>query len=149
MIPLLTVFHGLAAIAWVGGIFFAYMVLRPAAMTLEPAPRLALWNTVFSRFFVWVWAFVIVLLVSGHALVGMGIGHGSHAVGAMAALGWVMSLLYAYLYFRPFQTLKRALASGDIPAAAQAMNGIRLIVGTNLVLGLVTSALGVASRFLG
>lgn len=149
MIPVLTLLHALAAIIWVGGIFFAYMVLRPVSMSLEPAPRLALWSAVFSRFFVWVWGFVIVLLVSGHGLVGMGVGHGSRAVGAMAAIGWVMALLYAYLYFRPFPRLKRAVAQGDTPAAAQAMNGIRPIVATNLVLGLVTSAFGVMSHFWG
>ena len=35
--------HGMAAVAWVGGIFFAYMALRPAANeTLEPAQRKAM-----------------------------------------------------------------------------------------------------------
>jgi len=43
--------HLLAAIVWVGGMFFAHLVLRPAAMELEPAQRLALWLRVFDRFF--------------------------------------------------------------------------------------------------
>ena len=35
--------HGMAAVAWVGGIFFAYMALRPAAnKTLEPPLRVLL-----------------------------------------------------------------------------------------------------------
>ena len=35
--------HGMAAVAWVGGIFFAYMALRPAAnATLEPPQRVRL-----------------------------------------------------------------------------------------------------------
>lgn len=47
--------HLLAAIVWVGGMFFAYMVLRPAAVeVLEPPARLRLWNVVFRRFFPWV-----------------------------------------------------------------------------------------------
>ena len=35
--------HLLSAVIWVGGMFFAYMVLRPAAATLlEPPQRLPL-----------------------------------------------------------------------------------------------------------
>ena len=30
--------HILAAIVWVGGMFFAHQVLRPAAAMLEPGP---------------------------------------------------------------------------------------------------------------
>jgi len=45
--------------------FFAHQVLRPAAATLEPGPRLALWSRVLGRFFAWVFASVILLLLSG------------------------------------------------------------------------------------
>jgi uncharacterized membrane protein len=46
MSPLIQALHGMAASAWVGGIFFAYMALRPAAMiTLEPPVRLKLWQS--------------------------------------------------------------------------------------------------------
>ena len=45
--------HALAAMVWVGGMFFAYMALRPvAAKILEPAVRLALWSRTLTRFFV-------------------------------------------------------------------------------------------------
>ena len=43
--------HALAAVIWVGGMFFAYMVLRPSAGPLEAPVRLQLWERVFSRFF--------------------------------------------------------------------------------------------------
>jgi hypothetical protein len=46
--------HTLAAVVWVGGMFFAYNVLRPSTGPLEPAERLALWQRVLSRFFPWV-----------------------------------------------------------------------------------------------
>ena len=47
--------HVLAITVWVGGMFFAYMVLRPiAASQLQPPQRLPLWQGVFSRFFPWV-----------------------------------------------------------------------------------------------
>jgi putative copper export protein len=43
--------HTLAAAIWVGGMFFAYMALRPSAGPLEAPVRLQLWERVFSRFF--------------------------------------------------------------------------------------------------
>lgn len=43
--------HVLAALIWVGGMFFAWMILRPAAMAaLEGPARLKLWANVFQRF---------------------------------------------------------------------------------------------------
>lgn len=45
------VLHSLAAAVWVGGMFFAYMALRPAAGALEPPQRLTLWRGTFDRFF--------------------------------------------------------------------------------------------------
>ena len=45
-----SVLHVLAAIVWVGGMFFAYMVLRPSLGILEPPQRPRLWNTVFPAF---------------------------------------------------------------------------------------------------
>jgi len=58
--------HLLAVVIWVGGMFFAYMALRPVAGTLlEPPVRQALWAGVFKRFFPWVWASIVVLLGTG------------------------------------------------------------------------------------
>ncbi len=58
--------HVLAALVWVGGMFFAWTILRPAAVAALEAPaRLGLWLEVFRRFFHWVWAAVILLPISG------------------------------------------------------------------------------------
>lgn len=149
LIPLFLVLHLLAAIGWVGGMLFAHMALRPAAMALEPPVRLALWQRVFSRFFPLVWVCIGTLLLTGHGLTGMGAGTGSHPVLAMMLLGWVMAVLFAYLYFKPYAALRAALAANDTPAAAAAQNTIRQIVATNLTLGLITCMLGVLARFFG
>ena len=46
------VLHVLAALIWVGGMFFAHSSLRPtAAETLQPPERLRLLTGVFKRFF--------------------------------------------------------------------------------------------------
>src|SRR5436190_5407420 len=47
------ILHIFSAVVWVGGMFFALFVLRPATAALEPGTRLDLWLRVFERFFVW------------------------------------------------------------------------------------------------
>ncbi len=136
--------HVLAAVIWVGGMFFAYHCLRPTAVAvLEPPLRLALWRGVFGRFFPWVWASVIVLILSGQAMIlqmgGMA-GVPIH-VHVMLGIGYLMAALYAYLYFVPFAALKRAVMAGEWPVAGAALNRIRMLVHINLMLGLLNIVL--------
>lgn len=144
--------HALAAVVWVGGMFFAYMVLRPSAAVLEPPGPAQLWSRVHARFFAWVWAAVIALPVTGYVLIfgahGGFAGAGVH-VHVMQAIGWVMIALFVHLWFAPYARFRRAAAAGDWPAAAGHMTAIRRIVATNLVLGLVTVAIGSSGRFWG
>jgi uncharacterized membrane protein len=141
---LLTLLHVLATVVWVGGMFFAHQCLRPAAIaTLDPPQRLALWRAVFGRFFPWVWAAVIVLILSGQALILQmgGMAAVPLHVHVMVGIGYVMAAIYAYLYFLPFAAMKRSVAAGNWPAAGAALNRIRMLVGTNLTLGLINIAL--------
>lgn len=66
--------HVLGVVVWVGGMFFAYMALRPAAASLlEPPQRLTLWAGVFDKFFPWVWLSVALILLTGlHMLMPLG-----------------------------------------------------------------------------
>lgn len=142
--------HALAAAVWVGGMFFAYMILRPSMPVLEPPPqRLKLWLAVFRQFFPWVWAAVIALPLTGYLQVFTDYG-GLDAVGphihAMQGLGWVMILLYWYLYFGPYARFGAAVEAEDWPAAGAQLGTIRRIVGTNLILGLLTTAAGASGR---
>lgn len=150
MAAILLALHALAAVVWVGGMFFAYLVLRPAAGPLEPPQRLALWHRVFGRFFPWVWAAVAVLLASGYGLLflvlGGFAGAGMH-VHLMQTLGLVMMALFAHLFFAPWRRFGRAVAAGDWPAAGKQLDGIRRIVAINLVLGLATVAIGAGGRY--
>jgi uncharacterized membrane protein len=144
--------HVLAAIVWVGGMFFAYVVLRPVAGALEPAARLALWQGVFGRFFPWVWASIAALLVSGYGMLLLGLGGFAGAgvhVHLMQAIGLVMMALFAHLYFAPWRRLQRALEQGDGAAAAGQLGQIRRVVLINLCLGLLTSAIGASGRVWG
>jgi uncharacterized membrane protein len=142
---LLTLLHLLATVVWVGGMFFAHQCLRPAAVaTLEPPQRLALWRGVFGRFFPWVWGAVILLIVTGMVLLhdwGGGVTHVPMHVHVMAGIGYVMAAIFAYIYFVPYAVMKRAVVAGDWTGAGAALNRIRVLVGTNLSLGLANIAL--------
>ncbi|MEQ8817696.1 MAG: CopD family protein [Thalassobaculum sp.] len=151
MTALLVALHIVAAVIWVGGMFFAYVVLRPSVGGIEPAAeRPRLWRRVFARFFPWVSAAVLVLIVTGYALVfghfgGMA-GVGLH-IHVMQGLGWIMFLLYGHLYFASWARFRRAVDAGDLQAAGPALAGIRRIVALNLALGLVVVAIGASGRY--
>ena len=49
MITTALTLHILGAVVWVGGMFAAYVCLRPAAGALEPPQRLKLWRGFFAR----------------------------------------------------------------------------------------------------
>src|SRR5262245_24953626 len=109
---LLLALHILAAVVWVGGMFFAYVMLRPAAGPLEPAERLPLWQRVFRRFFTWVWASIILLLISGYSMLFHAFGGFAGAplhVNLMQGIGIVMMLLFLHLFFAPWRRFDRAV----------------------------------------
>jgi uncharacterized membrane protein len=144
--------HVLGAIVWVGGMFFAYLVLRPVAGEMDAPSRLALWRGVFERFFPWVWASVLGLLLSGYGMLFLGLGGFAGAgvhVHLMQAVGLVMIALFLHLYFAPWRRLQRALDQGDQAAAAGQLGQIRRVVAVNLALGLITSAIGAGGRYWG
>jgi uncharacterized membrane protein len=146
------VLHALAAVIWVGGMFFAYMVLRPATGSIDAHARLDLWGQVFSKFFPWVWASIVALLVSGYGMIFFGLGGFAGAgvhVHVMHATGLLMMALFLHLYFAPWRRLRRALDAGDHQAAALQLDQIRRIVAINLVLGLITVAIGASGRYWG
>ena len=145
--------HILAAVVWIGGMFFAYQILRPSIGGIDAPPeRLKLWGRVFERFFKWVWITIVVLLVSGYWMVIVELG-GFGVVGIdvhiMQGLGLIMILIFLHLYFAPYGRFRRALAGEDFAGAGQALNQIRMIVATNLVLGLVVALVGGTGRYWG
>lgn len=150
IVPFLTAFHLLAVIVWVGGMFFAHLILRPSALELEAPHRIALWYRVLSRFFLWVWGVVFLLPLSGHVLYYLlSYSTPTQAVGhlrIMMVLGWVMIFLFGYIYFGLFRVLRVLVTEQRFPEAGQYLNRIRHVVGINLVLGLVTSMVAVVGR---
>ena len=139
LLGVLKAVHLLSAIVWVGGMFFAYLVLRPSLAVLEPPQRIALHGQVFRRFFLIVWHAMPLLLLTGFAMIfavfgGMaGLRWNIHA---MLLLGLVMAAIFVAIFFGPYKTFRAT--PGPVP-----LDAIRKLIGINLVLGLLTSAIAV------
>jgi uncharacterized membrane protein len=146
------ILHALSAVVWVGGMFFAHQVLRPAAAAVDPGPRLLLWSRVLGRFFAWVIAAIVLLLVSGYTLVFAVFG-GLSRVGIhihlMQGIGILMMLLFFHLYFAPWRRFRTAVAREDWAEGGRQLGQIRTVVTINLVLGLVVVAIGSSGRYWG
>jgi uncharacterized membrane protein len=126
--PIENTIHILAAVIWVGGMFFAYVALRPAALDLAPPQRLSLWSRTFARFFPWVWVAVVLLLLSGYWMILFAF-EGFINVGLyihiMQATGILMMLIFLHVFF----------------------NQIRILIAINLILGLITIIVGSAGAY--
>src|SRR5512135_1558720 len=135
--------HLISVLIWVGGMFFAYMVLRPAAVdVLQPPERLRLWNNVFSRFFNWVWGAVGLILATGFYMIYQygGMAHAPHYVHVMLLLGLVMAGIYGYVFFACYVPLSLHVAKERWKEAGEVLAKIRKLVAVNLTLGLLTVA---------
>ncbi|HEU5398480.1 MAG TPA: CopD family protein [Gammaproteobacteria bacterium] len=142
--------HVLAAIVWVGGMFFAYLAVRPALGELDTKHRARIWAAIFRRFFPWVWACIAALLASGFYLAIISFDSLSQApifVHVMMGLGIVMMALFAYVFLVPYQQLKTAVQTGSEPLAIHAMVRIRLLIATNLTLGIVVVLVGMLGSY--
>ena len=146
------ILHALSAVVWVGGMFFAHQALRPAAVVLEPGPRLMLWARVLGRFFAWVIGAVVLLLVSGFAMVfdvfGSFGGLGLY-IQLMMGIGIVMMLLFFHLYFAPWRRFQAAVGRQDWAEGGRQLGQIRSIVTLNLILGLIVVGIGASGRYWG
>jgi len=130
--------HVLCAVLWVGGMFFAYVVLRPSLSVLEPIQRIALHTQVFRRFFLVVWHAMPLILLSGFAVL-FGFYGGPANVGwnvhLMMLLGLVMSAVFLLIFFGPYARFRRTT---DRSTAAASIDRIRKLIGVKLVLCIVT-----------
>ena len=130
--------HVLCAVIWVGGMFFAYVVLRPSLSVLEPIQRIALHTQVFRRFFLVIWHAMPLILLSGFAVL-FGFYGGPAFVGwnvhLMMLLGLIMSGVFLLIVFGPYARFRRTT---DRNTAAASIDRIRKLIAVNLVLGIVT-----------
>ena len=150
MTPLMLFLHLAGVTVWVGGMFFAYVCLRPAAVdVLEPPLRLTLWKRVFERFFPTVWAAVAAILGSGlFMLLTMGFGAAPRHYHLMFVTGLVMVAVFIGVVTVPFRALVDAVEAKNWPAGGAALGRIRQLVGFNLSLGAITIAIATLGHYL-
>jgi len=143
--------HILAAVVWVGGMFAAYVCLRPAAGALEGPQRLLLWRNFFAKFFLWVWVSIVLLLASGFWMMFSTFGGNAAPlyIHLMIGIGLLMVALFAWLFHGPWLKFKRAVDAKDWPAAAGHIGLIAKIIQINLPLGLIVVVIGGTGRFWG
>jgi uncharacterized membrane protein len=142
--------HALSAIVWVGGMFFAYLILRPAVDQMEVPERLKLLNRIFEKFFGWVILAAALLPMTGYAeifLVFDGLANAGPHITIMHITGWLMIGIFAYLFAGPYQRFKAHVAAEEWPMAAAHLRTIRFTILINLILGLITSIVGSSGRF--
>lgn len=138
--PVVYALHVLATLVWVGGMFFAWMILRPAIVaSLEGPLRLKLWLAVFPRFFVWVWVAVLALPVTGVAMIHSqfrGFETAPRYVQVMMGLYVVMVAIFLRIQSLQLPALRNAVAAEQWIEGASALGRIRRLVGINLLVGM-------------
>lgn len=133
--------HVLAALVWVGGMFFAWLVLRPAAVSaLEGPARLKLWVEVFRRFFRWVWLAVVILAISGIGMLHLrfnGFETAPRYIQVMIGGGIAMFALFMRVQALLLPQLRAAVTAEDWATGAGVLGQICRMVGVNLLLGIL------------
>ncbi len=140
--------HITGVVIWVGGMFFAYFCLRPAAVQLlEPAQRLPLWVATFRRFFKITAAAVVAILATGFMML-MQVGMKLAPIGwhIMLSTGLLMAFIFIYVYAVLYPRLCSQSGAAAWPEGAATLNNIRQLVGLNLVLSAITIAAATFAR---
>jgi uncharacterized membrane protein len=129
--------HLLCAVLWVGGMFFAYVVLRPSMVAIEAPQRMLLHTRVFKKFFLVIWHVMPVILITGFAMLGFigGLADARWQIHAMMGMGLLMAAVFLAIFFGPYRQFRRTT---DRNRMASSLDNIRKLIGLNLVLGLIT-----------
>jgi uncharacterized membrane protein len=126
---LLKTIHLLAAVVWLGGMFFTLFCLHPAAALLQPAERVPVVATALGRFFRMVEVSIVVLLASGGWMVWR--------VASTTRRTGLPFNIFGHIRFALFRRVQRARAAQDWPAAAAALASVRGWVAINMTIGVV------------
>jgi len=129
--------HLLCAVLWVGGLFFAYVVLRPSLVAIEAPQRMLLHTRVFKKFFLVVWHAMPLIILSGFAMLALqwNMATAPWQIHAMLGLGLLMAAFFLAIFFGPYRRFRRTT---DRNRMASSLDSIRKLIGVNLILGLLT-----------
>jgi uncharacterized membrane protein len=138
--------HLVCVVIWVGGMFFALLVLRPSLSAVEPAQRVAIHSQAFRRFFLIIWHVMPLALISGYAMlfgVYGGFAGANWSIHTMQGLGLVMVAVFLAVFFGPWPRFRAAVGPAR---AADAADTIRRLILVNVVLGLLTVCVATFGR---
>jgi uncharacterized membrane protein len=129
--------HLLCAVLWVGGMFFAYVVLRPSMAAIEAPQRMLLHTRVFKSFFLVIWHAMPLIIITGFVMIALNwdMANAPWQINAMMGLGLLMAAIFLAIFFGPYRQFRRTI---DRARMASSLDSIRKLIGVNLVLGLVT-----------
>lgn len=143
--------HVVATVVWVGGMFFAYVVLRPsAAQVLNASDRLTLWVEVLSGFFRWVALSILLLLGTGYWMLFGGFGGFGGAgtyIHMMHGLGLLMVVVFGHIVSSPYRRMAALIEQENWSAGGAELAKVRRLVGINLILGLLTVVIATTGRY--
>jgi uncharacterized membrane protein len=125
--------HVLGAVLWVGGMFFAMLIMRPALANLDAARRVDIYRGAFQRFFRVIWVVMPAMLLTGYAMLFGEYGGFAGAnwnVHLMHMLGLAMAAIFVGIWFGSYQRFRNG--------QGRAIEVIRPLIVASLLLGLVT-----------
>jgi uncharacterized membrane protein len=141
--------HLLSVAAWVGGMFFAYVVLRSGIGQLLKLPeRMRLWDRVLGRFFKWVWLAIFLLLASGFYLIYLygGMEVMPRFVYLMTLGSIVMMLVFGYMFFACYVRFNMLVEEKEWHQAEAVLVTLQKLMAVNLAIGLLTIAVEVVGK---
>jgi uncharacterized membrane protein len=128
--------HVLGAVVWVGGMFFAILIMRPALADLDAPRRVDIYRGAFGRFFRVIWIVMPGMLLTGYFMLFGEYGGFAGAgwnVHLMHMLGLAMAAIFVGIWFGPYQQFRNG--------QGRAIEVIRPMIIANMLLGLVTVAI--------
>jgi uncharacterized membrane protein len=144
--------HLMAAVVWIGGVFFMTIIMRAVVSDFDAPERIKVMSRVFKYFFQWVWVAIAIILITGFSIIfGVYEGYGNlpwmhfKRIHLMTVIGLIMSVIFTYIYTGPFKGLQKAMRAKDSSAIQKNVKLIRLFGMVQLILG--TSILIIVSIF--
>ena len=137
--------HLLGMTAWVGGMAYALLILRPSLSLLDATPRMSVHLQTLRRFLRMVWHVMPIVLVTGWLMLVFKEGGFANApwfVNTMQGLGVIMAAVFVYLFLGPYKRLRRAIR----PTQAQ-LEAVRMPILLNLLLGTLTVVVAALGHF--
>jgi uncharacterized membrane protein len=142
--------HVLGALMWLGGMLATWTILRPAGLAgASRAQRLEHVAGIFPRVFGWIWAAVLILPISGVALLRLrftGFETAPRDVQIMMGLYLIMVALFLRMQALQLPALRKAVAAQEWADGLAAATKLRRLAIVGLLLGLAVVVLAVARQ---